>query len=294
MSKTTSFEKYQKRRLRSSYLSVVVSISLVLFLLGLLALLIFHTQSISKLFKEKYAINIFLKDKVSDKDIKKLILKLEKEDFTNTIKFVSKKQALEIYKKDIGEDFMEFLGENPLHNSIDLFLKADYVSNEKIEIIKKKLLKNKLITEISYDKSLVSLLNDSVKKFSFWILAFSSLLSLIAIVLINSYLRLSIYSKRFTIKTMQMVGATKRFIRKPFLYRSVKLGMTGAIIAIIALITLLYYFSEKYPDLGLTDAKFNLSLLFLGIFIIGILITWLSTFFATKRFLNLTAEELHY
>ena len=294
MSKTTSFEKYQKRRLRSSYLSVVISIALVLFLLGLLGLLIFHTKNISNHFKEQYAINIFIKDAAKEKDIENLEKTLQAKEFTKIIKFISKDQALEIYKKEVGEDFMEFLGENPLKSSIDLYLKSEYVSADKIKEIEKIINKNKFIEEITYDKSLVSLLNNSVKKISFWLLVFSGLLSLIAIVLINSYLRLAIYSKRFVIKTMQMVGATKKFIRKPFLFRSIKLGMVGAIVAIIALIILLYYMSKKYPNLGLLDDKLNLSLLFAGVFILGIVITWLSTFFATKRFLNLTADELHY
>ena len=294
MAKTSSFEKYQKRRLRSSYLSVIVSISLVLFLLGLLEMLIFHTKNISNHFKEQYAINVFLKDNIKESDLENFKKSLQKENFTNAIKFVSKKEALTIYKEEVGEDFMEFLGENPLKNSIDLFLKADYVSSDKIHLIEKRLLQNRIVDEVTYDKSLVYLLNESVKKIGFWLLIFSGLLSLIAFVLINSYLRLSIYAKRFTIKTMQMVGATKRFIRKPFLYRSVKLGMVGAIVAIIALVALLLFFNDKYPDLGLIEDKWSLSLLFFGVFILGIIITWLSTFFATKRFLNLTADELHY
>ena len=290
----TSFEKYQKHRLLSSYLSVVVSISLVLFLLGLLGMLILHTKKISQHFKEQYAVNIFLKNKSSKEDIEKLKNSLQKREFTKRIKFISKKEALEIYKKEIGEDFMEFLGENPLQDNIDLHLKAVYVSSEKLQEIEKSILKHKIVDEVSYDESLITLLNESVKTISFWLIVFSSLLSLIAIVLINSYLRLSIYSKRFIIKTMQMVGATKRFIRKPFLYRSIKLGITGAIIAIIMLNLILFYMNKKYPSLELTAEKLNLSLLFLSVFILGILITWSSTFFATKRFLNLTSEELNY
>ncbi len=294
MSKTTSFEKYQKRRLRSSYFSVIISIGLVLFLLGLLGLLVLHTKKISNHFKEQYAINIFIKDDATPKDIDALEKSLNNKEFTKTLKFVSKKQALEIYKKDIGEDFMEFLGENPLKNGIDLYLKSDFVQPEKIQKIEKSILKNKFVSEITYDKSLVSLINESVKKISFWLLAFSALLGVIAIVLINGYLRLAIYAKRFIIKTMQMVGATKRFIRKPFLYRSVKLGMAGAFVAIVALSILLFYINNKYPNLNVLEDKLNLGLLFIGVFIAGIIITWLSTFFATKRFLNLTSDELHY
>ena len=292
--KISSFEKYQKRRLRSSYFSVVISIALVLFILGFLGLLVLHTKNISNHFKEQYAISIFIKNSAEKKDITQLERTLQQNNFTKTLKFVSKKQALEIYKKEIGEDFMEFLGENPLKNSIDLFLKAEFVAPEKVQEIEKIILKNKIVDEVDYDKSLVSLLNESVKKISFWLLLFSALLSLIAIVLINSYLRLAIYAKRFIIKTMQMVGATKRFIRKPFLFRSIKLGMTGAVVAIITLIILLFYINTKYPNLGIIDDKLSLGILFGGIFILGIVITWLSTFFATKHFLNLSADELHY
>jgi len=292
--KISSFEKYQKRRLRSSYFSVVISIALVLFILGFLGLLVLHTKNISNHFKEQYAISIFIKNSAEKKDIAQLERTLQQNHFTKTLKFVSKKQALEIYKKEIGEDFMEFLGENPLKNSIDLFLKAEFVAPEKVQEIEKIILKNKIVDEVDYDKSLVSLLNESVKKISFWLLLFSALLSLIAIVLINSYLRLAIYAKRFIIKTMQMVGATKRFIRKPFLFRSIKLGMTGAVVAIITLIILLFYINTKYPNLGIIDDKLSLGILFGGIFILGIVITWLSTFFATKHFLNLSADELHY
>jgi cell division transport system permease protein len=290
----TSFEKYQKRRLRLSYLSVVISITLVLFLLGLLGLLIFHTQNISNHFKEKYAISIFLNDNVKEKTIKSLQKTLDEKEYTKKTIYISKEQAIEIYKEDVGEDFMNFLGENPLKNGFDLFLKADFVFPDKMKNIEDELLKIKGIQEVSYDKAFISLLTNSVKSISFWLLVFSGLLSLIAIVLINSYLRLSIYAKRFTIKTMQMVGATKRFIRKPFLYRSVKLGMLGSILAIIILLFILYHFNNKFTDLGLLDDKLSLALLFLGIFIVGIFITWFSTFFATKRFLNLKQEELHY
>lgn len=294
MTKISSFEKYQKRRLRSSYLSVVISIALVLFLLGFLGLLIIHTKNISTHFKEKYALNIFIKDSAKEKQIENLQSTLQKKDFTKILKFVSKDQALEIYKNEVGEDFMEFLGENPLKSSIDLFLKADFVNPEKIQEIEKIILKNNIVAEVTYDKSLVSLLNKSVKKISFWLLAFSSILSLIAIALINSYLRLAIYSKRFIIKTMQMVGATKKFIRKPFIYRSIKLGMLGALVAIIFLILFLFYISKTYPSLGVLDNTLHLIILFGGVFILGIIITWISTFFATKRFLNLTADQLHY
>lgn len=293
MKKISSFEKYQKRRLRSSFFSVVISIALVLFLLGLLALLIFHTKNISNHFKEQYAINIFIKDEAKKSDIENLIHSLQKKEFTKSLNFVSKDEALEIYKNEIGEDFMEFLGVNPLKNNLDLFLKADFVQPKKVKKVKKIILKNKFVAEVSYDKSLVSLINESVKTISFWLLAFSGLLSLIAIVLINSYLRLSIYAKRFIIKTMQMVGATKWFIRKPFLQRSIRLGVSGSFVAIVALSVLLYYLNTQFPELGLIEDKVSISVLFMSVFIFGIILTWVSTYFATSRFLNLTTDEVH-
>jgi cell division transport system permease protein len=289
-----SFEKYQKRRLRMSYLSVLTIISLVLFLLGFLGLLIFQTKTISNHFKEQFVINIFLRDQAKDIDFNKIQEQLKNKDFTKSVIFISKEKAMDAFKEDIGEDFMNFLDVNPLKNGFDLYLKAEFVSNEKIEEIKKELLKIKYLNEVSFNKKSVTLLNKGLKTIGFWLLFFSGLLSLIAIVLINSYLRLSIYAKRFTIKTMQMVGATKKFIRKPFLYKSIKLGMLGAIIAIVALFSLLYFFNEKYTNLGIFKDTFNLIILFVGIFILGIFITWISTYFATKRFLNLKSDELHY
>lgn len=289
-----SFEKYQKRRLRISSLSVIVSIALILFLLGVMGLLVLQSKTISDNFKEKFEINIFLKNKAKQKNILKIKELLEKKEYTKSIEFVSKVDAYNIYLKDLGEDFMEELDENPLKNGFILHLKAAFFNLNKIQEIEEELIKNKLIYNVSYSKATVENLSDFVKKSSFWLLIFSALFCLIAIVLINSYLRLSVYSKRFTIKTMQMVGATKRFIRKPFLFKSIKLGMFGAIIAITILISILYYFDGKYPNLGLLKDKLNIIILMIGVFSLGILISWLSTFFATKRFLKLTTDELYY
>lgn len=289
-----SFEKYQKRRLRLSSLSVIVSIALILFLLGILGLFILQSKNISDNFKEKFEVNIFLTNKAKKTDIAKLQKLLEEKEYTKSVSFISKIDAYNTYLEDVGEDFMEELDENPLKNGFNLFLKAAYFNLDRISEIEDELIENKFIDDISYSKATVSNLNDLVKKSSFWLLSFSALLSLIAIVLINSYLRLSVYAKRFVIKTMQMVGATKRFIRKPFLFRSVKLGMLGGLLAIAVLVGLLFYFDQKYSGLELFKNKISLTILFIGIFILGILISWLSTYFATKRFLKLKTDELYY
>ena len=291
---STSFEKYQKRRLRSSYISVIVSISLVLFLLGFLGLLIINTKKVSNYFKEQAAITLFIKNDVKIEGIKNLQASIDKEIFTKSTRFVSKDEAAEIYKKENGEDFMDFLGYNPLHNSIDVFVKAEYVTPEKMTEIETKYSTNQFVSEVSYDKPLIGLLTKNVKRISFFILLFSGLATLIVVVLINSSIRLSVYAKRFTIKTMQMVGATKNFIRKPFIWRSIKLGISGAILAIIELMFLIYYLNNNFPEFGFINNPLDLVGLFLAILLIGITITWFSTFFATQRFLNLRTDELYY
>jgi cell division transport system permease protein len=188
---------------------------------------------------------------------------------------------------------MEFLGENPLQNSYDIHLKADYVIKDSIAKIEAGLRKNPMISDIVYDKQLVNLVNDNIKKVSMWILIISGFLAFIAVLLINSSLRLSIHSNRFIIKTMQMVGATKAFIRKPFVMRSIKLGMIGAGLAVLALIGVLIYVETNFPNLGILEDKALIGLVLLAVLGIGILITWLSTYFATQRFLNLRTDDLY-
>ena len=289
-----SFEKYQKRRLRSSYISVVISISLVLFLLGVLGLLVLNTKKVSNYFKESAAITLFLKNDVNRDQILNLQVSIDEQSFTKSTRFISKEEAAEIYKKENGEDFMDFLGYNPLENSIDIYVKAEFVSPEKMEEIEGIYKTNQFVSSVSYDKPLIDLLTKNVRRISLFILIFCGLATLVVVVLINSSIRLSVYSKRFTIKTMQMVGATKRFIRKPFIWNSVKLGIIGAVLAIIELALLLYYMNTTFPEFGMVDNRVEMAGLFGIIFGMGILITWISTFLATQRFLNLRTDELYY
>jgi cell division transport system permease protein len=289
-----SFEKYQKRRLKSSYFSVIISISLVLFLLGLLGLLVLNTKKVSNYFKEKAAITLYLKQDVKKEGILNLQKTVDKEPFTKSTKFISKEEAAEIYKEENGEDFMDFLGYNPLQNAIDIYVNADFVTPEKMAEIENLYRTNQFVSDVSYDKPLIDLLTKNVKRISFFILVFSGLATLVVIVLINSSIRLSVYSKRFTIKTMQMVGATKHFIRKPFIWRSIRLGIVGGIVALIGLALVIYSLNKHFPEFGLIDNQAELAILFGAVFLIGILITWFSTFFATQRFLNLRTDELYY
>ncbi|WP_158840450.1 cell division protein FtsX [Polaribacter sp. L3A8] len=291
---SSKFDAYQKRRLLSSYFSVVVSIALVLFMVGVLGLVLLKSTFVANRVKEKVAITLFLKDNVSTKNRNNFKDSLQKEDFTRTIIYTSKEKAAKIYSEEIGEDFLKFLGENPLKNGIDIYLKADFVTPEKMQELEERFLKNTFVSDVSYDKPLINLLTKNIKRISFWLLVISGFFGVVAMILINSSIRLSIYSKRFNIKTMQMVGATKGFIRRPFIWQSIKLGILGALLAIIALGVVIYYVDKLAPSLALTKDYITLGYLVGGVFISAFLITWISTFFATQRFLNLKTDELYY
>ncbi|WGK95007.1 MULTISPECIES: cell division protein FtsX [Flavobacterium] len=290
---SSSYDKFQKRRLISSYFSVVLSVFLVLFLLGILGLFIINSKKLADDFRENIAMTVFFKNEANDTIIKSFNAELKKASFAKTFEYVSKEAAAKQHTDIIGEDFVTFLGENPLQNSFDIHLKADYVYKDSIAKVENQLRRNPMISDIVYDKQLVNLVNDNIKKVSMWILIISGFFTVIAVLLINSSLRLSIHSNRFIIKTMQMVGATKAFIRKPFLMRSIKLGMIGAGLAILALIGVLIYLENNFPDLGLLDDQLLIVLVLLSVFGLGILITWLSTYFATQRFLNLRTDDLY-
>lgn len=289
----SSFEKFQKRRVVSSYFSVVLSVFLVLFLLGILGLFVINSKRISDNFKEDIVMTVFLKSDANDSIVKAFDDELHTANFAKGFKYVTKEEAAEQHKKVIGEDFMQFLGVNPLQNSYDINLKADYVTNASFAKIEKRLRKNEIVADIVYDKQLVTLVNDNVRKISMWILIISGIFALVSVLLINSSMRLSIYSNRFIIKTMQLVGATKSFIRKPFIRKSIILGMIGAILAVTALVGVLAYININYPDLNILKDSIATGVVLFGVLVLGALIPLISTFFATQRFLNLRTDDLY-
>lgn len=288
-----TFEKYQKRRLISSYFSVVISIALVLFLLGNLGLMIINAKKVSDLLKEQISLTIYLNDSAKKVEINQIQKSLELADYTKSITFVSKEEAAELMISETGEDFMDFVGYNPLQNSIDIHLKADYVTNDKLNEIASELSDKKFVDDVKFDENLIELMNKNVRKISYWVLIFSIVFTLISVLLINSSIRLAVYSKRFIIKTMQMVGATKSFIRKPFIYKNLQLGLAGALIANLALCVVFYQLDNYFPELTLSSAIEKLALLVLAVFGVGFIITWISTFIATQRFLNLKTDQLY-
>jgi len=289
----SSFDKFQKRRLISSYFSVVISVFLVLFLLGTLGFFVINSKKISNYFKEQIPMSIYFKDQANDSLLNAFTRKLKTARYVKDFVFVPKDEAAKQHQEVIGEDFIAFIGTNPLKNSFDLHLKADYVVADSLQFIEKELVEFPEVYELVYDKYMVELVNDNVAKITFWMLVVCGFFTVIAVLLINSSMRLAIYSNRFIIKTMQMVGATKSFIRRPFIWRSVRLGIIGSLLAVAAIFALLQYVDEQLPSLGIFDEPLQVALILGGVVLFGVVISWFSTFFATQRFLNLRTDDLY-
>jgi len=283
-----------KRRLRSSYLTSIISITLVLFMLGVLGLLILNAQRLSEYVKENIGFSIILKENVKEVDVILLQKTLDAAEYVKSTKYITKEQAAKELQEDLGENFIEFLGYNPLLASIEVHLYADYANPDSIKIIEQDFQQYEQIKEVFYQKSLVSLVNENIRKISFIILIFSGLLFLIAIALINNTIRLSVYSKRFIINTMQLVGATRGFIRRPFLFRSVWQGIVAALLAIGLLNGVLYLAQKEFKEvINFQDIEI-IGVLFLGVLFIGIIINWISTFFAVSKYLRMNVDKLYY
>ncbi len=283
----------KNKRLFTSYFSVTVSISIVLFLIGAFLLIAFNARKITNDFKEKIPITIYLKKEAKKIEIEQLIKKLNIKDYTGSVNYISKEKGAEILIDEIGEDFVEFYGSNPLLNSIDVFLKSEYVTTLVFDEVSNELGKTDFIDEIIYDAPLVSLINENINKIKYWVLGIAVFFLIISILVINSSIRLSIYSNRINIKTMQLVGATRGFIRKPFILTHVKLGLFGAFLAIVMLSGALYYIQNFFDYVNFESDIQIIMAMFGAISIFSILITYLCTFFATQKFLKSKIDQLY-
>lgn len=286
-------ENFQKRRVLTGYLSVVISITLVLFFVGILGLFLINTNRVASHFREQIALTIYIKDSAKDIEIKQLQKKLQLDEGTKRVEFTPKEEAAEQYARDIGEDFIEFLGYNPLLNSIDVFFNAEFVNTQLLEATKSSLEAIDFVNEVIYDQPLVNLLDNNIRQITLVLIITSTFFIAIALLLINSSIRLSIYSKRFIIKTMQMVGATKSFIRKPFIFTHLRLGVISSFIAISGLTLFLFELNRRFPELGLTTQRLEIGIVFTSVIILGLGITGISTFFATQRYLNLKSDAIY-
>ena len=285
--------KLNKRRIISSYISVVVSISMVLFLFGLLSFTIVNIKNVSTNFKESLTMSIYLKDEAKNVDLNQIKNSLITSVFVKDLNYISKEEAVSIMKTEFGEDFINELGYNPLINSFDINLVSEYVEDRKIDSISNLLReKNNFIEDIQYDRDLVSMMNTNLKKITMWMFPVTFLLIVISVLIINSSIKLALYSNRWTIKTMQLVGATKRFIRKPFIIKNVFLGLFSSFIASTLLYLTIFYVDKKIPFIDMFNNIYIIHV-FLCVIVLGVLISWISTYFATQKLLNLNTEKLY-
>ena len=290
MKKKTGFSK---ARLRGSYLTLVISVSLVLFLLGILGLVIINAKGLSDYLRESLSFSVMLDEDAREADIRMLQKDLDAKPFVKSTEYVSKDEAAVKMKEDLGEDFISFLGDNPLPPSIDVYLYASYTNPDSVAKMEKYVMEYPFVKEVLVPESLLFLINENVRKVSLSLLIISSFLLLIAVTIINNTIRLAIYSKRFLIRTMQLVGATRSFIGKPFLIRSIYHGVLAALIAMLLLMGLLYLVEKEF--LMLYSFKSTNLLVILGVLLIvlGILINLVSTYFSVNRYLVISEDKLY-
>ena len=286
--------KQIQKRLRSSYATSIISISLVLCMLGTIGILVLTAHRISKYVMENIGFSVFLNDQAREADILRLQKTLDAEVFVRETRYITKEEAATEFIAELGEDFVEFLGYNPLSSSIEIKLDARYANNDSLQIIESRLQAFDDVKEVSYQKNMIHLINENIEKISLFILAFSALLIVIAVSLINNTIRLSVYSRRLLIRTMQLVGATNTFIRSPFLIRSALHGIYSAFIAMAILMLALYWAEGQLEEiLSVKDVQI-LGGLFLIVLFSGIILSLISTFFAVSKYLKIKKDDLYY
>ncbi len=283
-----------KRRLVRSYLVTTVSITLVLFLVGMMALLVLNARRLSDYVRENVGFTLVLNDNVREVEVLNLQKNLSATKFVKSTKYVDKEEAADELTRDLGEDFVGFLGFNPLFSSIDVKLHADWMQTDSLNILEKKFLKYPQVKEVYYQRDLVKVINDNVQRLSILLLVFSGLLLFIFITLINNTIRISIYSQRFVINTMKLVGATRSFIRQPFIVKSVSYGLAAGVIADAGIFLLIWSYRNEFKDLISLEQSGTITLAFVLVLIFGVLISWLSTYLAVNKFLRMKFEDLFY
>jgi cell division transport system permease protein len=282
---------FEKKRLRGSHITTVFSIALVLFLLGTQGIMLCYMQKISNYVKEHIGFTVIIKEYTREQDIKELQQRIDAMPFTRSTEYITKEQAAKNLKDDLGEDFIDFLGYNPLLASIEVHFKSDYIHNDSIAIFEKDITRFHIVKELYYQNDLISLVNENIKKISFYLMALCALTLLITILLINNTTRLLIYSKRFNIHTMQLVGARSSFIRRPFIYMAIRQGITGAIIASLLLSGGLFYIHTKLPSIVSFNDIYMLSAVFVSLIFTGMFFTMLSTYFSVTRYIKMRSND---
>lgn len=286
-------DKIIGRRLRSSYISTVMSITLVLFVLGLLGLIILQAQQLSDRVRESIVVSVYIDDNAAQSAINRFHSELDAMPSVNETRYISRDEAAEELTKALGEDFVDFLGYNPLSALFQVSLKAAYTNPDSMLVFEQDIGRRSIVTDVDYQKSLVHLVNENVARIGIGLLAFSVLLLMIAFALINNTIRLSVFSKRFLIKSMQLVGATQAFIRRPFIIKGVMQGVIGALITIGLLMLTLYAGQQQVPEIAMFYDIQMLGILFAGVLLLGVIISWISTYFAVRKYLKIKTDFLY-
>jgi cell division transport system permease protein len=282
---------YRKKSAPSFFYSII-SITLVLFLLGILGTILLFSHKISKYFRENIEITIILKDGVNQPDVFAFQKNLDRKPYVKSTRYISKEEAAAIMKKQFGED-LNVLGYNPLYASINMYLKAEYANEDSLKKIEAELLEKKIVQEIYYMRALISLVNKNIRKVSFILGGLAILIFMISLTLIDSTIKLTMYSQRFLIRSMQLVGATRWFIIKPYLLQGISNGATSGLVALLALIGLLYYIQYKANNLILKEDLPYFIVIFVSVLLIGILISLISTYFAVNKYLRMKLDDLY-
>lgn len=281
------------KRSKPSYMYAIISVTLVLFMLGVLGVMLIYSQNISNYFRENIEVSIILKDNVNEVDVLQFQKKLELEPYIKSATFISKDEAARIMEEDLGED-LDLLDYNPLYASVNMYLNADYANKDSLAAIEEALLLNPIVEEVYYFRAIVDLVNRNVLTATYVLGAIAILLFFIALTLIDNTIKLQMYSNRFIIRSMQLVGATRWFIIKPFLMRGVFNGLVSGLVAVIALVGLMYYAQVKLPALKVvSDNLIGFSIIFAGVIVTGILISWLSTWRAVAKYLSMKLDDLY-
>ena len=291
MSKPT--HRYQRRQVVRSYFGIVFSVSLILFVVGVLSILLLNARQVSQHIKEQVVLTIFIDDNAKEVEVNQLETMLKLAAFTRSVAYISKEQAATEHSADIGEDFMDFLGYNPLKDAIDLRLKGDYVTTHRVDSISAFLAEKPFVSEMVFDRPLVNLLNENIERARLLLMACCLFFLTLSIILIHNSIRLSIYAKRMIIKTMQLVGARKRFIRGPFIRTYLLLGMISALIACLGVLALVVNAQTYLPSINLFMNSQTLAVSFIGVFLLSMLISSISARWATQRYLNLKTQSLY-
>jgi len=289
----TEETKFVRKTQRSSRLSTIISISLVLFLLGSLGVLLLHAQKLSNYVKENIEISLIIRPEADSTMSQELITRITSLEYIKSARLVSKEEAAEALKKDLGEDFIAFLGYNPLYPSVDIRMKAEYADEITIKAFTGSMKLEPIVSEVQYQPNLIESINRNLRTISWILLSFSLLLILVSIALINNTIRISLYARRLLIRSMLLVGATKGFIRGPFLLRSITNGISGGLIAILLLAAVMYVATLKIPELSLIRDFRLMGIVAGGLLIIGVTLSLICTLFAVNKYLRYRTENIY-